>query len=138
MKKCENIEMMQAGIKVTRGQKRLLIDLRPVSRTFRVSRSTVLHILTGKKEKEINSLDFIDVCVYLVQISRRLRNHGVVPDPVGLQQLQDLVGVREDEVGPRLPQRMDDVLDETDLWKNNSLKNAFHSVWILSNQIRSD
>ena len=38
-----------------------------------------------------------------------------VPLAVALQGLQDLLRVRIDQVGPGLPQRVNDVVDESDL-----------------------
>ena len=44
-----------------------------------------------------------------------LRDHALVPVPVVLQCVQNVLCVRVDQVCPRLPQRVDNVVDEADL-----------------------
>lgn len=39
----------------------------------------------------------------------------MVPVPVVLQRVQDVLGVRMDQIGPRLPQRVDDKVYEANL-----------------------
>ena len=46
---------------------------------------------------------------------RAHRYLGLVPVPIVLQRVEDVLGVRVHQVGPRLPQWMDDVVDEPDL-----------------------
>ena len=48
----------------------------------------------------------------LVVVGEKL---SLVPAAVVLERVQDVLTVRVDEVGPRLPQRMNDVVDEADL-----------------------
>lgn len=44
-----------------------------------------------------------------------LRYHALVPVPVVLQRVQDVLGVGLHQVSPRLPERMDDVVNESHL-----------------------
>lgn len=44
-----------------------------------------------------------------------LRYHALVPVPVVLQSVQDVLGVGLHQVSPRLPEGMDDVVDESHL-----------------------
>jgi len=39
----------------------------------------------------------------------------VIPVSVVLESVEDILAVRVDEVDPRLPKRVDDVIDETNL-----------------------
>ena len=43
------------------------------------------------------------------------RNEALVPAAVFLQRVEDVLAIGVDEVDPRLPQRMHDVVDETNL-----------------------
>lgn len=52
--------------------------------------------------------------------------HGVVPVTIVFQRVQDVGGVRVDQVGPRLPQRVDNVVDEPNLkMKSETTVTAF-------------
>jgi len=47
---------------------------------------------------------------------------ALVPGPVVLERVENVLAVGVDEVGPRLPERVNDVVDETDLHaRNNSI-----------------
>lgn len=60
-----------------------------------------------------------------------LGDHALVPVPVVLQRVQDVLGVRVDQVSPRLPQRMNDVINEANLKKR---KGGVMSVKMKNNQ----
>ncbi|KAG7227277.1 hypothetical protein INR49_000281 [Caranx melampygus] len=53
-----------------------------------------------------------------------LRDHALVPVPVVLKRVKDVLGVGVDQVGPRLPQRVDDVVDEANLEKQTAMTSA--------------
>lgn len=47
-----------------------------------------------------------------------LGDHALIPIPVILQRVQDVLRIRVNQVGPRLPQRVDNVVDEANLDDN--------------------
>lgn len=60
-----------------------------------------------------------------------LADHVLVPGAVVFQGVQDLLAVRVDQVGPRFPQRMDNVVDKSNLRKQQQ-HNCHYSSFTLS------
>ena len=66
----------------------------------------------------------------LVVVRWRVRNFGSVPLSIALQSFEDLLRVGVHQVGPGLPQRMDDVVDETNL-KQKLIENMTKLIFFL-------
>lgn len=73
----------------------------------------------------LNSDLKLEAIVLEVSVWRRRGRlgHGVqVPLPILFQRVQQLLSIWMNQVGPRLPQRVDDVVDEAHLGKKKKMK----------------
>lgn len=61
-----------------------------------------------------------------------LADHALVPGAIVFQGVQDLLTVRMNQVGPRFPQRMDNVVDKSNLRKRQSNGESRFSSFTLS------